>query len=238
MNKKAKRNSGGILVVTNKQISQHVSVVQLTNRDYDVFLCCTYISPRSSCRFKGDDVVKLNIIYNDVLTFQERGSILIMGDLNSRVGTQVDYIDEDNETHLELPDYNYVDGSINDVLEQNTNVIKDRISDDVIINDNAKELLQLCRSTNLYILNGRIGPTPEGRCTCQTARGQSVVDYIIASVDLLLLTSGVVGNFLLWERSHGIMVTYPIVIRGGGGGLYLNKWSFMKGKNPCSKMGV
>ena len=52
------------------------------------------------------------------------------------------------------------------------------------------------------------------------------------------ITSGVVGNFLLWERSHGIMVTYPIVIRGGGGGLYLNKWSFMKGKNPCSKMGV
>ena len=44
-------------------------------------------------------------------------------------------------------------------------------------------------------------------------------------------TSGVVGNFLLWERSHGIMVTYPIVIRGGG--LYLNKWSFMKGKNSC-----
>ena len=28
----------------------------------------------------------------------------------------------------------------------------------------------------------------EGRCTCQTARGQSVVDYIIASADLLLLT--------------------------------------------------
>ena len=49
--------------------------------------------------------------------------------------------------------------------------------------------------------------------------------------------SGVVGNFLLWERSHGIMVTYPIVIRGGGG-WYLNKWSFMKDKNPCSKMGV
>ena len=31
------------------------------------------------------------------------------------------------------------------------------------------------------------------------------------------LLSGVVGNFLLWERSHGIMVTYPIVIRRGGG---------------------
>ena len=89
---------------------------QLTNRDYGVFLCCTYISPRSSCRFKGDDVVKLNIIFIDVLTFQERGSILIMGDLNSRVGTQVDHIDEEDETHLGLPGYNYLDGSINDVV--------------------------------------------------------------------------------------------------------------------------
>ena len=47
--------------------------------------------------------------------------------------------------------------------------------------------------------------------------------------------SGVVGNFLLWERSHDIMVTYPVVIGGGGGGggLFLNKWSVMKGKNLC-----
>ena len=36
--------------------------------------------------------------------------------------------------------------------------------------------------------------------------------------------SGVVGNFLLWERSHGIMVTYmyPIVIRRGGGCTRIN----------------
>ena len=27
------------------------------------------------------------------------------------------------------------------------------------------------------------------------------------------ITSGVVGNFLLWERSHSIMVTYPIQAR-------------------------
>ena len=60
---------------------------------------------------------------------------------------------------------------------------------------------------------------------------------IVMKHGLKYIHSGVVGNFLLWERSHGIMVTYPIVIRGGGG-WYLNKWSFMKDKNPCSKMGV
>ena len=32
------------------------------------------------------------------------------------------------------------------------------------------------------------------------------------------IASGVVGNFLLWERYHDIMVTHPIAIGGGGGG--------------------
>ena len=32
------------------------------------------------------------------------------------------------------------------------------------------------------------------------------------------MDSGVMRNFLLWERLHGIMVTYLIVIGGGGGG--------------------
>ena len=30
-------------------------------------------------------------------------------------------------------------------------------------------------------------------------------------------SSGVVENFLLWERLHSVMFTYPIVIGGGGG---------------------
>ena len=54
--------------------------------------------------------------------------------------------------------------------------------------------------------------------------------YYVNCINVLI--SGVVGNFLLWERYHGIMVTYPIVIRGGGvfGGI-------IKGKNPCLNMG-
>ena len=30
--------------------------------------------------------------------------------------------------------------------------------------------------------------------------------------------SDVVGKFLLWERLHGVIVTYPFVIGGGEGG--------------------
>ena len=37
---------------------------------------------------------------------------------------------------------------------------------------------------------------------------------------------------LTWHYGH-IPYRYQ-----GGGGWYLNKWSFMKDKSPCSKMGV
>ena len=49
------------------------------------------------------------------------------------------------------------------------------------------------------------------------------------------VSSGVVGNFLLWERWHGIPYRYR---GGGGGGVHLNEWSFIKGKNAGSNIGV
>ena len=52
-----------------------------------------------------------------------------------------------------------------------------------------------------------------------------------------IITSGVVGNLLLWEREHGIMITYPMVIFEGGGG-FLNESSVFKGKNRCSNFVV
>ena len=36
---------------------------------------------------------------------------------------------------------------------------------------------------------------------------------------LLIIHSGVVGSFLLWERSHGIMVTYVVPYRYQGEGV-------------------
>ena len=54
-----------------------------------------------------------------------------------------------------------------------------------IVNENGKQLLNMCKTDNFFIVNGRIGSNPKCDFTCHTARGQSVVDYFI--VDGLLL---------------------------------------------------
>ena len=55
-----------------------------------------------------------------------------------------------------------------------------------MLNKNGRELLALCKIYKLLIANGRIGEYPDGRYTSHTARGQSVVDYLIIAVELLI----------------------------------------------------
>ena len=55
-----------------------------------------------------------------------------------------------------------------------------RYSADSVINANGRDLVDLCTSTDMCIMNGMIGlPTNTGNFTCFTANGQSVVDYLI-----------------------------------------------------------
>ena len=59
------------------------------------------------------------------------------------------------------------------------------MSEDKIVNENGKQLLNMCKTDNLFIVNGGIGSDQKCDFTCHTARGQNVVDYFI--VDGLLL---------------------------------------------------
>ena len=54
-----------------------------------------------------------------------------------------------------------------------------------MINENRKKLLNICKNDNLFIVNGRIGSSKQCKFTCHTARGQSVVDYIIMDGETL-----------------------------------------------------
>ena len=55
-------------------------------------------------------------------------------------------------------------------------------------NANGTLLLDFCKRTGLRFLNGRIGSDKGvGKFTCHTHRGQSVVDYVLASTDILQL---------------------------------------------------
>ena len=55
---------------------------------------------------------------------------------------------------------------------------------DLSINVQGRNLLDLCISNRLRILNGRHNSDSQGRYTCYTSRGCSVVDYVIVSANM------------------------------------------------------
>ena len=145
------------------------------NTPNDIYLCATYIPPQyslSKAACKTDYYANLT---NDIATFQKKGSIIIAGDLNSRVGTDVV-----NES-LDIP-------ALEAVLSPERNRVPSislRASCDSIQNQHGKKLLKLCQKFCLKIANGRTPGDLLGNFTCFTPKGSSVVDLVIGDQHIL-----------------------------------------------------
>ena len=147
-----------------------------------LYICFAYISPKSSGRFQLDDVSKLDKLHNDVMKLMRKGSVMIIGDINCRTDTEDDFIDiQPAEQFVVIADHD--DIHISDLV--NNCLRKHRVSEDKIVNENGKQLLNMWKTDNMFIVNGRIGSDPKCDFTCHTARGQSVADYVIVDGFLL-----------------------------------------------------
>ena len=140
--------------------------------DKDIFICFSYISP---CSFQSkSDSDSLEAIIRDINFFKNDGSIFICGDLNARTGLDPDFIDNDCDKHHPLDPSYIIDSNI---LQRN--------SEDTKVDDRGKQVNELCISSRMRILNGRMLGDSFGKFTCQKPTGASVVDYMIASEELL-----------------------------------------------------
>ncbi len=105
----------------------------------------------------------------------------MFGDLNSHTADVDDFIDIDTSIMDSLNiDDEYLTEYFNkaDRIEQ-FGLHKSRVSQDTKLNNSGHRLLELCRSNNLFILNGRCGLDKDvGACTY---RQISLIDYAIAS---------------------------------------------------------
>ncbi len=102
------------------------------------------------------------------------GSILFTGDFNAKTSAADDYVD----CHYfveHMPDTLPLGNDFPKVLPKRHN------SDKGGLKGWHNEFLNLCRSTGLFILNGRIASDESGECTCFANGGSSLVDYMVAS---------------------------------------------------------
>ena len=124
--------------------------------------------PKDSIYFNPDSFRDLD---NDIAKFSCIGHILLAGDFNARTGRALDHMEVDNNNHIpgDIPSFHHN-------LSQRNNY-------DNQINDHGKILLDICKSCNLRILNGRTKGDSIGKITYHLPPRISTVDYIIVSDD-------------------------------------------------------
>ena len=107
----------------------------------------------------------------DISHFQASGQIIVCGDLNARTGKVLDTLSPQGDKHLP--------GSVN----LPSPLCPPRHNYDKATNRHGLQLLQLCRSLGLYIMNGRFRGDSYGRYTHSSSKGNSTVDYFITDVN-------------------------------------------------------
>ena len=133
----------------------------------DYYFCFVYVAPDNSPVYDIYDFDIFDMVESDSRRFSEMGRVFIFGDMNARVDQRSDFIVNDGPL-LDITDQYDMDRPLS------------RVSSDNGSNRFGERLLDLCKSLNVRIMNGRIGSDQiTGSFTCYTHNGESVVDYLI-----------------------------------------------------------
>jgi len=119
-----------------------------------------YRHPQGSRYFSPDAFGEMNDFLDSLIQRYPSTDLLVLGDMNARIGTEQEI-------------FSYFDHQ-----GARTNARK---SKDSVFNNDGQELLELCESFNLEILNGNQGQDIEGELTFISNNGGSVIDYALLS---------------------------------------------------------
>ena len=159
-----------------------------------IFLGTYYVSPDARSKRIKKKIDFLSNLNNEVACYSKKGPILLQGDFNGRTGVEKDFVEFD-KSDLEL--------GIENFDNQNK-----RNSEDKKVNTRGKELLDVCKSNDLLILNGRKMGDIFGSFTCHNWNGSSVVDYSIVSNTIMdCISSFSVGQYIPWLSDHCLLNT-------------------------------
>ena len=194
------KGSGGVAIFCKLHLTKYVTSVPKSSNDVtwvkidkslcgkDIFLGTVYFSPTGT---KEHISKQFREFSEEIAKFQQKGEVIIQGDLNARTGRGKDFVNphivDENENHKEV---------------ENMGVMQ-RNSEDTTLNQRGEELLELCKSLDMIILNGRKAGDPWGKMTSHQHNGSAVVDYVIVSVNLLREVGYFsVGGFSAWVSDH------------------------------------
>ena len=167
--------------------SMNMVIIQVVLDNKSVFVINTYIPPSNSKGNKNCSAKNYDILHQAVSNICEHfsGSILLCGDFNARIGSSQDF------SHHKFAANTLPCTAGSDVFSRVTvippgvPISAQRVSMDMGSNSHKKPFLDLLEAHDLLTLNGRTVGDSQGKYTCYKWNGNSVVDYMAASSDLL-----------------------------------------------------
>ncbi len=139
-----------------------------------LFLILCYIPPLNSKRMTvelaADHFSALQLLITETAVL---GDVLCAGDFNARTGEGMDYL-EDTDTTIRVDGVSWSSGQPD---------FPKRHNQDRVTNPHGRRLLDLCKSCNMLILNGRCDGDQHGAFTFASqngSEGRSLVDYFLA----------------------------------------------------------
>ena len=103
-----------------------------------MYICFLYIPHENNVSYNVYDTDMFECISNDIGYFREKGTVIIAGDLNSRIGNLLDYIEHDSVAEPLLDVLSHVliyDGDV---------IFLKRVTEDTIVNSFGRKLINLC----------------------------------------------------------------------------------------------
>jgi exonuclease III len=188
---RAKKASGGIGILIKTELLKNgmVSIVkssdfvvwlkirQSRKSKHYIFLGGVYIPPAdSSFTLNSVNNNIYHLLQDDITSFAKTGSVTLCGDFNARTGKK--------------NDIDCIQGKDFDLLMQCSNNFQtngfpcwNRYSEDIKVNNYGKELLSMCKSSDLKIMNGYFNNDQNtGVFTCYTPCGKSLIDYLVCDL--------------------------------------------------------
>ena len=177
-----RKASGGVAALISEKVQSRVSLINNTQQDSlwlkfkgnndqrDMVLCLIYVPPENSnySNISIFDNIEDNFI--DLKSKNEDFDICIACDLNARTANLKDYLEVSDHENEYL---------CNEMSLNSCDIQQSRNNDDKVVNSYGNRLLTLCKTLEIFIVNGRLGEDANrGKLTCNNV---SLVDYFICS---------------------------------------------------------
>ena len=196
------RRSGGMSVYIKNTITANISRAILSSPvdwyilqlDWYQLVIGFIYNPPISSNFSNSEVFEE--MKTDVEEWKERGidNIIIIGDLNSRVGAVSDQVFEGKV-------YDHINEPIPEFFERNPEV-PDRVNRDLVVNQNGLKLIDFLKEVSMIIVNGRKAGDEQGQFTYLSERGSSAIDLCLTSYQTYFQINSFRVEYGLYDSNH------------------------------------